>query len=149
MRSLVYHLSREEAESEREKNSIWAFRKGTEGARGAPRWSIGDNSESDRIRRDLLKSSGEKELSKDVTAICTCQLRMNPIAVHSWKTLLNKRDWFWKKKNKTHTSKWESRHTHTHSDLSELLWYQTVCKHKFICLSAFGWRQIIVFGCNL
>lgn len=145
MRSLVYHLSREEAENEREKNSIWAFRKGTEEARGAPRWSIGDNSESDRIRRALLKSSGEKELSKDVTAICTCQLWMNPIAAHSWKTCLNKCDWLWNNGNVLR----KQLTLHAHSDLSELLWYQAICKHKFIHLTASGWRQIIVFGCNL
>lgn len=67
---------------------------GTEEARGVPWWSIGDNSVSDRIRRALLKTSREKEMSKDVTAICTCHLQMNPVAPHSGKMWLNKCDWF-------------------------------------------------------
>lgn len=52
MCSLVYHLSREEAENKKGKNSICAFRKWTVEA-GAAWWSIGDNSVSDRIKQDV------------------------------------------------------------------------------------------------
>lgn len=53
----------------------------------APRRSSADNSQSDRMRTAPSKSSAERELSKEATAVPTRRLRMNPIAAHSRKDL--------------------------------------------------------------